>query len=417
MREQMNQQTGEYPEKQDSVIYVRMFGGLSISAGGHTLSEDINRSRKSWNLLSYLIMTRSKDISINELFQALWQDDSQENPYGSLKTLVCRVRKRLEEAGFPAQEMILGQKGAYTWNPALEILLDAEQFEELCQEFLTPEDGDQAWEEAGREAFELYRGEFLPKLSEESWVRPLNAYYHSLYRRLVCRLAECELKRENFGSILEITERAAEIDPFSEDFHYYRIYALYRDGQSQTAIEEYRAVTERFYKERMMTPSERFKDLYEVISSGGQEIAADLSQVAEKLIRPSQGQLADLGAYQCEYSVFKRLFQLERRKVERSGNSVYLCLLTVGDRRGCPLKPEIQARAMERLRAAVRKTLRSSDVYSRYSVSQYILMLSATTYENGERVMNRILTAFNKAYVRKEVAITASLNAVMPRES
>ena len=60
------------------------------------------------------------------------------------------------------------------------------------------------------------------------------------------------------------------------------------------------------------------------------------------------------------------------------------------DRRGRTLKPEIQARAMERLRASIQKALRSSDVYARYSVSQFILLLSSATFENSEMVMNRI---------------------------
>ena len=72
----------------------------------------------------------------------------------------------------------------------------------------------------------------------------------------------------------------------------------------------------------------------------------DLDVIQENLGTGSAGE--GHGAYQCEYAVFKRLVQLERRGVERSGDSVYLCLLTVGDRKGRTLKPEIQTRAMER---------------------------------------------------------------------
>ena len=114
--------------------------------------------------------------------------------------------------------------------------------------------------------------------------------------------------------------------------------------------------------------------------------------------------------------MFKRLVQLKRRGVERSGASVYLCLLTVGDRRGRTLKPEIQARAMERLKGVINHSLRSSDAFSRYSVSQYIILLPSVTYENGEQVMRRIMSAFNKAYVRKDVSVSYSLNVVLPQE-
>ena len=139
--------------------------------------------------------------------------------------------------------------------------------------------------------------------------------------------------------------------------------------------------------------------------------------IQEALGRTSScGEEKNRGAYQCEYAVFKRLVQLERRGVERSGDSVYLCLLTVGDRKGRTLKPEIQARAMERLRNVINSSLRSSDAFARYSVSQFIILLPSATYENGEQVMHRILSAFNKAYVRKDVSVSYSLNVVLPQE-
>ena len=34
-------------------------------------------------------------------------------------------------------------------------------------------------------ALDLYRGDFLPKLSSESWVIPISAYYHNLYLQTV----------------------------------------------------------------------------------------------------------------------------------------------------------------------------------------------------------------------------------------
>ena len=52
----------------------------------------------------------------------------------ALKTLVFRVRKMLEAAGFPSQDLILSQKGAYMWNPAWETEVDTDRFESLCGE-------------------------------------------------------------------------------------------------------------------------------------------------------------------------------------------------------------------------------------------------------------------------------------------
>ena len=110
------------------VIQVKMFGGFTITMDDKSMGDSDNRSRKAWNLLSYLIINRRKDVSINELFQAIWQDGMQDNPYGALKTLVFRVRKMMEAAGFPSQDLILNQKGAYMWNPSWELSIDTDRF-------------------------------------------------------------------------------------------------------------------------------------------------------------------------------------------------------------------------------------------------------------------------------------------------
>lgn len=403
----MNQSSGSKP-----AVHVRMFGGFNITMDEKTMSDSDNRSRKAWNLLSYLIIKRRGDVSVNELFHAIWQDGMQENPCGALKTLVFRVRKMLEAAGFPSQELILSQKGAYMWNPAWETEVDTDRFECLCRRILEPEAGQDLWEDC-QEAFELYRGMFLPKSSEENWVGSLAVYYHTLYRKLVVHMAKKLIADQDYAQAESICGRAVDIDRFVEEFHYYRIYAAYGRGDQKTALERYKATMDMFYRERLMTPSEHFKELYKTISNSEQEVVTDLGAI-QKALDCGADEAEERGAYQCEYAVFKRLVQLERRGVERSGDSVYLCLVTVGDRKGRTLKPEIQARAMERLRAAVQKSLRSSDVYARYSVSQYIILLSSATYENSDMVMNRILSTFNKSYVRKDVAVNYSLDVLHP---
>ena len=72
---------------------------------------------------------------------------------------------------------------------------------------------------------------------------------------------------------------------------------------------------------------------------------------------------------------------------------------------------------MGHLGNAVTSSLRHGDVYTRYSVSQYMLLLPSASYENGEMVMQRIIRNYKKAYLRKDIIIHYSLQAVAPFES
>ncbi len=69
---------------------------------------------------------------------------------------------------------------------------------------------------------------------------------------------------------------------------------------------------------------------------------------------------------------------------------------------------------MDELGSSIRNSLRRGDVYSRYSVSQYLMLLPTATYENGEMVLKRIIQNFKKEYSRKDLSITYSLQSVLP---
>jgi len=165
-----------------------------------------------------------------------------------------------------------------------------------------------------------------------------------------------------------------------------------------------------FYNEFSITPSVQFKELYKVISDKKYGITMDLGTIQETLLEGN----SDSGAFFCEPSVFKDIYQLETRGSERTGDSVFLCLLTISNLKGELLKPAVQARAMDELGESIRNSLRRGDVYTRYSVSQYLMLLPTATYENGEMVLKRIVQTFKKEYSRKDLSITYSLQSIAP---
>ena len=71
---------------------------------------------------------------------------------------------------------------------------------------------------------------------------------------------------------------------------------------------------------------------------------------------------------------------------------------------------------MGHLGDATTNSLRHGDVYTRYSVSQYLILLPSASYENGKMVMQRIIRNYKKAYIRKELTVHYTLQAVSPLE-
>lgn len=396
--------------KDDTIIYVNMLGEFSVTIGNISIVDQNNQSKKPWSLLEYLITFRERDISVEELIDLFWKDETSSNPAGALKTLMFRVRKLLEPLGYPPQELAIQNRKAYGWTKTITTIVDTDRFEELCirSEFTDISDDEQLT--LCLEAAAVYKGNFLAKSEYESWVVPIHTYYHSLYQKLISRLLILLDQRKDYPTMIDVCQQAIAIDQYEEDAHYYLIYALYQSGNQYMAMEHYQHVNDMFYNEFAITPSLRFKDLYKLISDKKHGITMDLGTIQEILMDGAK----DKGAFCCEPSVFRDVYQLETRAIERTGDSIFLCLITISNLKGELLKPSVQTRAMDELDESIRSSLRRGDIYCRYSVSQYLMLLPTATYENGEMVLKRIIQNFKKAYSRKDLSITYSLQSIIP---
>lgn len=399
--------------KQESyipTIYVNMLGEFSVTIGDLKISDQSNQAKKPWLLLEYLIAFRKRDISTSELIELIWADDNSSNPAGALKTLLFRSRKLLEPLGYDTQDLILQQRGAYTWNASIKTVLDVDVFEHLVNQIFSGNKSDDEKLTICLEALALYKGDYLPKSNCESWVVPISTYYHSLYLKSAHEAIQMLSAKEDFQKITDICQAAIRIEPFDEELHYQLIYALFKNGNQHGAMEHYTHTTKMFYNEFAITPSARLKDLYKIIHDFNHGIVTDISMIQQSLHEETMRS----GAYHCEYTVFKDIYQIESRAIERTGDSIYLCLLTLTDSQGYLLKQSILPASMEILSGSIRSSLRRGDVYTRYSISQYMILLPTATFENGEKVLKRIIQNFRKAYTRRDLHIHYALQAILP---
>ena len=162
-------------------IYVSMLGGFSITRGENRIDDSNNRMRKVWLLLAYLIYSR-RTRTTQEQYLTLTQGPTAEidDPAGRLKALFYRARAMLDPLGPRAgHELILHTKGNYGWNTDIPLVLDVEEFDRLYT--AAGKETEESRLELLLQALDLYQGDFLPKLSMESWAMPISAYYHQRY--------------------------------------------------------------------------------------------------------------------------------------------------------------------------------------------------------------------------------------------
>lgn len=127
----------------------------------------------------------------------------------------------------------------------------------------------------------------------------------------------------------------------------------------------------------------------------------DLNYLREFMSRADSGR----GAYLLDFENFHHVYNFIRRFVERSSREVQTVLFTV---RSLGMQDEEISEtelALELLEKAVYTSLRRSDVSTRYSGKQLIVILMDASRENGDMVAGRIIDCFNKLYTGGKVTI------------
>lgn len=394
-----------------SVYNITMLGEFTISFRGKKIYDQSNRSKKPWNLLEYLVTNRDRTIPQNELINLLWDEDESENPTGALKVLLHRVRKSLEPiTSDVSEDLVVLKGGAYSWNSNNPTTVDTDKFVSLCEQ---ANDTSKTVEERIKlytAAFAIYKGDFLPR-NAESWVVPIASYYHAIFMRSVFTVIELYNDRQDYQEIISICRKAVKIEKSNEDLYYNLIYALYKSGQQEEALSEYSKATDLFYKSFGITPSDKLKSLYKTIMESTRSLETDINTIKEALSEKGEA----TGAFKCEYEFFKDIYQLEARACARSGDSIYLCLITVNSTTDSVAPIKTMNKAIQDLDVAIGETLRKGDIYARYSVSQFVILLPTTTYENVEMIMKRISSSFYRKYMKKDVGIQYKLQPLDPK--
>lgn len=116
----------------------------------------------------------------------------------------------------------------------------------------------------------------------------------------------------------------------------------------------------------------------------------DVRRVQEELREQIQKQ----EAYCQDYKTFKSIYRFLERGIARSGQKACVILLTVVDGQGRSPLPYEKDMLMEQLGEDIGVTLRIGDVYTRYSSSQYLLLVIDTTEEKADRIVDRIRERF-----------------------
>ena len=142
--------------------------------------------------------------------------------------------------------------------------------------------------------------------------------------------------------------------------------------------------------------SERLEDDF-----GREAKTVDLNYLQDLMGRKDNG----TGAFLLDFESFNNVYNFIHRFIDRSNRDVQTVLCTVSESGKAEVKAEEFELVLELLEKAIYTSLRRSDVSTRYSSRQLIVILMDVNSENGDMVAERIIENFYKLYTRGQVRI------------
>lgn len=385
----------------EKTLKVSMFGGFEVYYEDVPVITRDSRNSKVLQLLQYLLCNRNCMILQDELVGVILDDDETDNPIGTLKNLIYRLRKLLEESGVP-RDSVQYRKNAYGFcgEPCT---VDVEEFMELVEQSGKPGIDDQKRLALCLRAIGFYKGGFLPRGSGEPWVMGLSVQYQEAYCNLFRRAYKIVQKTEAYEDLVLRLRHAVKLYPYEEDIAIMYIDCLYRTKHVKEAVDAYETVTAVLLNDLGIGPSEQMQVLYKEITGGLQEVAASAADIRSRMEEEEYRK----GAFYCNSEVFTNLYRFVVRHMERSGQSVFLMLCTLTDAAGNPPESgERMSAVVERFHEAIGHSLRRGDAYTRYSPSQFLLMLMEINQESCNIVAERLRQHFYRGSKMKDIRLS-----------
>lgn len=368
---------------------IKTLGKFDVEKNGESLVNSSAGSKKIWELYKFMLTHRDRVFTPESLMDQLWVTESYSDPRSTLRRQMHRLRQALlESSDEDYQKTLIFSNGYYKWNDQLLIELDVDRFESLIKQgdSLIQKDPEKALDNF-LSATEIYTGDYLPDCMDQHWVFSIRNHYRRLYLKTVMNAAELLKASRRFEEIITLSRKAIFIDIYEEVFHLNLMEALMHRGEQKEALEHYEYITGFYYHEMGLKPSVSMKTLYKRLLQTHQPIKSN-SGLYEAL----ESNINLENAFYCEPDTFKSIYELERRRSQRSGVTFSIGVINAS-------KISNYTQSQEDLRISHLKQhlmehLRKGDTFTRWNDTQFVVLLPGVDSEMMTKILDRILQTF-----------------------
>ncbi len=398
-------------------FYARFLGGFSLRYREKEILIGMGLQSRPVQFLLLLIKAGDKGAERKDLL-ALVQNvgNDQKRQLNNFYQHMHILREMILELCLPEGKYIVLRKGRYYFTTDHRVRTDIGDLDGLIGQLKKKERTGEGRRKLCKDYCRGYGGEFLPQLAGEGWVTIEGAFYQRWYGRCLEELYGFYKEEGRYEEILELSSAAGQLHPY-DGWQAKMIESLLALGRYKEAEQVYREASQLLYGGLGANPLDQVMAGYR---QGARKTAFGVGSLVglEKSLWEE-----DAGApYHCSYPSFQDTYRIIARMGERQESKGLLLLctlqssLTAGDGRmadrirlasgdtigndtaGCaPAEDSRRAiarkaleREMLRLKGVLVGSLRTSDVYTRYSENQYLALLVGAGTEDGENILTRL---------------------------
>lgn len=375
--------------KQAPNIMIYTLGKFDVIKDGKSLMMSSAGSKKIWELYKFMLTHRDRAFTPETLMDQLWVSESYNDPRSTLRRQMHRLRQSLiEEDASDFDKSIQFSNGYYKWNDGLPVSIDVDHFEKLIKhgdtvKTYSPKEALDAY----KEALSLYHGDYLPDCYDQHWIFAVRNHYRRLYLRTVLNTIELLKESAFYDEIIKICQKAIQIDVYEEPFHLHYMDALLHKNDQKQALEHYEYITGFYYHEMGLKPSTEMKSLYKRLLQTHEPKTSDQS-----FFNSLESDEPIENAFYCDPHVFKSIYELERRRSQRSGAS-----FSIGEIKVNPINnysPSQEDLRVYRLKQHLLEHLRKGDSFTLWNDANFVVLLPGVDSPLMEKVLRRILDSY-----------------------
>ncbi len=246
------------------VLTVSRFGALRLLAGeGQT--EIQCRTKRSAELIAYLMETGGRPIGREELLNAFWPGDMPANAVAMLHNMIYHLRRELTPFGI--EDIIRYKNKSYSLDMTMLRCADS-RVDEICAA-LEKGDRELVIQKCGSDC--SYWGSYLGN-TDLPWANERREYYDRRYTELCILLAEDHRACGQPERELEALKNALRLEPYSEQLMYDILGCFSLLGKPDKARRYYEDFSARLDAEFGISPSKWLKNrFFSCFSDSGYE--------------------------------------------------------------------------------------------------------------------------------------------------